>query len=176
MSSSMLALFWRKKIYLLFQKSDWLISYTKMFVIARGKQWNLVNLCEYANWMSQICTEYQVPSIVCTIMILILYYQVLFKPQGCPNSRPSGHTYQCTCHVSSPSLWWGDILGLNWNRPSSKLSVACRLLQATPTPQGERGCSCNLFPSRPKWSLGQQALQTGRPKLGLGGGRGMRGK
>ena len=77
--------------------------------------------------------------------------------------------------VSSPSLWWGDILGIRWNLARSKISVACRLLQATPTPQGERGCSCNLFPSRPKWSLGQQALQIGRPKLGLGGGRGMRG-
>ena len=78
--------------------------------------------------------------------------------------------------VSSPSLWWGDILGIRWNLARSKISVACRLLQATPPPQGERGCSCSLFPSRPKWSLGQQALQTGRPKLGLGGGRGMRGK
>ena len=49
MSSSMLALFWKKANFFSDCRIDKYLNNTKMFVIARRTQWNLVNLREFAD-------------------------------------------------------------------------------------------------------------------------------
>ena len=79
----------------------------------------------------------------------------IFTPaiQGCPNSRPGRHTYQwqCSCPCVLPR---SDILGIDWNKARSELQCCLEPSPGNTSHKGERGCSCSVFPSRPKWSLG----------------------
>ena len=52
-----------------------------------------------------MCTEYKVPSIVCTKMMMILYYQVLFKGVLTAGQADTQISDNVPVQVSSPSLW-----------------------------------------------------------------------
>ena len=104
---------------------------------------------------------------------LVRHSAVKRTVQGCPNTRPGHHTSQCQCPCVPPPSGAVSICV----PPSSELSLVWRLLQTRPTPlRGNEDATASSFPLGLNGLRALQGPQTGRPKLGLGGGRGMRGK